>query len=266
MRVFYWWVISLMVFLFGCTPNLNNTLKDKPEVLQTQKMFQALIHNDFSVVRTFLTSEANQATRDEVLKDLAKRVPNQEPESVNILGWHENKMKSFVTGQVQKSSDATIEYYYGDNRWILTQAQFIEQDNQLKAQSFRMDFLNQSQAEKPWYSLAGLSNSQFVLFALTLMSLCFIVYVAVQCYRMPSFKRKWWWFAFCVLGVIQFGIFELSNTSQINFNLSPFVFLSPLRYWAFGMTLPIGAVWTFFHLRDLKRAVNDTPSLPIGTV
>lgn len=258
MKYLHWWLLSCVVFLVGCTTDINETSKGRPEVIQTQKIFQAMVHDDVGFVRASLSDEANQATNDETLNNLIKQIPKTPPQSENILGWHFTKIKSAVTGQNRQNSDATIEYYYGDNRWLLVQAQYIGEENQLKAQVFNVQFNNQTSAPKSmsWYSLAGFTTANFFALILSGVSLLFSFYVAIRCYKTPDLKSKWWWIALCIFGVVHLSVSSDTVATSMNFNLLSVIFLSPLRNWAAGISFPLGALWTYLHLRGVGSDHN----------
>ena len=253
MKYLRWWLLSCVVFLVGCTTDINETSKDRPEVIQTQKIFQAIIRNDVAFVRASFSDEANKATSDEALNYLIKIAPKEPPQSENILGWHYTKTKSAITGESQRNSDVTIEYYYGDNHWLLVQAQYIGEENGLKAQIFNLQFNNQSSALKPmlWYSLAGFNTGNYLALIVAVVSLLFSFYVAIKCYKTPDLKRKWWWIAFCIFGVVHLSVSSYAVATSVNFNILSIIFLSPLRNWASGIAFPVGALWTYLHLRGV---------------
>ena len=255
MKYSRWWLLSVFIFLVGCSADINKLFKDRSEVIQTQKIFQAMTREDLSYVRAALSDEANQATNDETLSNLMKQVPKTAPQSENSLGWHYTETKSVVTGLKQRKSDAIIEYYYGDNQWILVQAQYIGDENQLKAQVFNLQFNDKSSDPNsiPWYSMAEFTYGNLLALIVAVVSLLFSIYVAIKCYKTPDLKHKWWWIAFSVFGFMYLSMSSQGVATNVSFNVSSLIFLSPLRVWAAGIIFPLGAVWTNLHLRKIAR-------------
>lgn len=254
MRRFYVSLLLLVLALSGCDQEaLFEEFVPKEESILAKQLIAKLAAKDFPAIEAQLDAKLRTPDLRGKLEELARLLPEGDPKSVRTVGAHTSSMNSVTT------YDLTFEYEY-TNAWIIAFARLEGRDGKVTLQAIHLTPARQSLEATNRFTFAGKGLLHYVIFALAIVIPVLVIYALVLCARTTIPKRKWLWFLFIAVGLVQLqfnwatGAFGIK---PISFALlgAGFVKAGPVAPYVFNLAFPLGAV-IFLAKRSSFRKAN----------
>ncbi len=241
MRVFQTVFACALLLLAGCDQQaMIEKFAPQQEVSKAKQLVTQLAARDFASIEAQLDTTLRTPELQSTLERLAKIVPTETPRSINIVGAN-----TFSSGEVT-NYNLTLEYEYSSS-WLLTNVQLVRNGTQVVVTGFHLQPEQTPLKEVNRFTLSEKGFLHYLFLLLAAVIPIFIVYVLRLCYKTPALKRKWLWYVFIAVGMIQFSInWSTGETSiqLISFLLLGAGFLSsgPFAPVVLSFALPVGAI------------------------
>ena len=248
-------VLFLLAALVACDQQaVIDRFTPKEEAAFAKRVLAQVAARNFAEVEKQLDSGLRGPNVLDSLEQMSQQFPAGEPKSIRTVGafTNENKTTSVVTYSL------TFEYEYPSS-WLVAQVILQRRGGELAILGLHANRMDHSLEESNRFSLAGKSATHYVIFALAIAIPIFIVYVLVLCFKTPIPKRKWPWYIFIALGLVQISFDWTSGA----WSIQPISFLllgagfhqsSPVGPLVLAIALPIGALVFLVGRRSLGRA------------
>jgi hypothetical protein len=210
------------------------------EAAEGQKIIALVAARDFGAIEGRLDSSLRTPDARAKFDQLADYMPKGQPKSVTTIGAHTSR------GETDARYDLTYEYEY-EKTWMIASVVLHRKADRLLIEGFHVNLTPQSQKTLNAFNLSGKGTLHFVFLALATFIPLFIVATLVVCYRTVVAKRKWLWYLFVALGLVQFSL----NWTTGALNIQPISFLllgagfaqaGPYAPLVLTFGLPIGAM------------------------
>jgi uncharacterized membrane protein YfbV (UPF0208 family) len=235
-------IFALLILLIsGCSQEaLLEKFIPKEESALAKELIAKLAIKDFTAVESRLDAKLRTPDIREKLNQMQQVLPPGEPKSVRTVGSQTHQFDAVTTYKL------TYEYEYPDG-WVLASTVLERRDGQITLQGIHFLPAKQSLAVTNRFTFEGKGRAHYIVFALAIVIPLFVIYALVLCARTNIHKRKWLWFLFIAVGLIQFQ-FEWTSGAwsiqPISFTLlsAAFVKAGPMAPYIFTLPLPLGAI------------------------
>ena len=230
-----------LLLLAGCNQQaLIDKFAPQEEVGKAKQLVVQLAAKDYGAIQAQLDTKLRTPDLQETLERLTKTIPTENPKSINIVG-----AQTFTNGDVT-NYNLTFEYEY-TNSWLLTNVQMVRSGSQLVVTGLHIQPEQTSLKELNRFSLSEKGFLHYVFLVLAVAIPLFVVYVLRLCYKTPGIKRKWLWYVFIAVGMIQFSLnwtTGATGVQPLSVLLLGASFLSsgPFAPVVLSFALPIGAI------------------------
>jgi hypothetical protein len=220
--------------------SLFEKLIPQEEAAEGKKIIAQVAARDFESIEPRLDVSLRTPEARQELNRLAEYIPKGEPRSISTIG-----ARTF-RGQTDTRYDLTYEYEY-EKSWMIASVVLHRKAGQLFIEGLHVNLTPQSQKELNAFSFSGKGSIHFAFLALAVAIPFFILATLVICYRTAVTKRKWLWYIFIAIGLVQFSL----NWTTGAFNIQPVSFLflgagftqaGPYAPLILTFALPVGAV------------------------
>ena len=221
------------------------------EAAEGQKVIAQVAAGDFTSIEGRLDASLRTPDARDKFNQLADYIPKGQPKSITTIGAHTFK------GETDTRYDLTYEYQY-EKTWMLATVVLHRKANQLLIEGFHVNLTPQSQKSLNAFNLSEKGPLHFAVLGLAVLIPLFIVATLVVCYRTTIPKRKWLWYLFVGIGLVQFSL----NWTTGALNIQPFSFLllgagftqaGPYAPLLLTFGLPVGAVVFLARRRSLAN-------------
>jgi hypothetical protein len=205
-----------------------------------QKVIALVTARDFETIEGRLDASLRTPDAREKLSQVADYIPKGQPKSISTIGVNTFK------GETDIRYDLTYEYEY-EQTWMLASVVLHRKAGQLLIEGFHVNLVPKSQKTLNAFNLSGKGLLHFAFLGLAIVIPLFVVTTLVVCYRTTIAKRKWLWYLFVSLGLVQFSFNWTtgeSNIQPISFLLlgAGFTQAGPYAPLVLTFALPVGAV------------------------
>ena len=169
------------------------------ESTEAKKFIALLAARDFAAVENQLDSSLRDPATRAKLEQVAAQIPTGEPKSITTIGAHTNKVNSDITYSL------TYDYEY-PQAWMVANVVLERKGASLRVSGVHVTPTRQSQKSINEFQLTGKGFINYFFLALAVLIPVFIVATIVACKRTAIEKRKWLWFVFIALGLVQFSL------------------------------------------------------------
>lgn len=239
-----------------------NKFIPQEEAAEGQKLIAQLAARDFNAIEPRLDVVLRTSDAREKLNQLADYIPRSSPKSVATIGAHTFK------GTTDTRFDLTYEYEY-ETTWMIANMVLSRKADQLLIEGLHLNLVSQSQKTINAFALRDKGALQIGFLVITAVVPLFILATLVVCFRTVVAKRKWLWYLFIAIGVVQFQL----NWTTGALNIVPVGFLllgggftraGPYAPYVLAFALPIGAI-VFLACRKSLASRPDVGSATEGT-
>jgi len=187
------------------------------------------------------------------LEQMAQQFPAGEPRSIRTVGafTSKNTTSNAVTHTV------TFEYEYPGS-WLLAEAVLQRRDAELVVLGVQVKRLERPLEESNRFSFAGKGIAHYAFLAIAVAIPLFIAYALAVCLKTPIPRRKWLWYIFIALGLVQVslnwtsGALSIQPISLLLLGAS-FYRSGPVGPIVVSFALPLGAVVFLARRRSLVK-------------
>jgi len=257
MRLFLIPLLSLLA-LVGCDQQaMFEKFAPKEEVAVAKRLIAQIAARDFPRVEAQLEEKLRTAETTEMLGRLAAQIPPEEPKTISVVG------ANTFTNDKATTYNLTLEYEYARS-WMLASVVLQRNGPQLAVIGIHMQPETQSLKEAHRFTLRGKSLIHYLILFSAMAVPLFIIYALVQCYRTPVPKRKWAWYLFIAVGLVQVSL----NWTDGAMNVQPISFLllgagfrmsGPYAPLILTVALPIGAAVFLSRRQEMLEQKADQP-------
>jgi hypothetical protein len=210
------------------------------EAAEGQKVIAQVAARDFEAIESRLDVSLRTLDAREKFNQLADYLPKGRPKSISTIGVHTFK------GESDTRYDLTYEYEY-EKTWMLASVVLHRKAGQLLIEGLHVNLTPQSQKALNAFKFSEKGPLHYAVLILAVVIPLFIVATLVVCYRTTIAKRKWLWYLFVALGLVQFSFNWTTgawNIQPISFMLfgAGFAQVSQYAPLIFTIGLPVGAV------------------------
>lgn len=253
--------IVLCTCLLGCDQAalMKKFVPEQDEV--SAKQYVALLRQGKfdQIQRDFDPRYVDSNFRD-TLAHMAAVFPDQTPESVKVVGFHDSRRDGNGT------LDITLEYQF-PNKWVLANIDILRTDDAATLTGFHVTSAEDSLEHLNRFTLEGKTAVQYLIFALGVGSQLFSLYAFALCIGTKVGKRKWLWALFTLVGASRLAVNWA--TGQWTYTLLAVCmpcFLAnhpPYGPWTVAAYFPLGAV-LFIEKRWRMKTAGELlpPSTP----
>lgn len=260
LRYYFFALIFPAIVLCGCDQKkLMESLVPKEDISVAQQYMEFLRTHNFQAIKNDLDpSLLNDPSLDEDMAHTASFLPEDEPLSSKVVGFH-----------VQKSAEGTdrhvtLEYHFPDRR-ILANVATRTSPSGLAVIGLEVNVLPDSLENIHRFTFSNKPPVCYAVLPFLLLIPLLIFYTLVKCI-LDKPRRRWLWVLFII-----FGIGSLSvnwTTTEPSFDLLSFqlfgagVFSELYGPWVFSVSLPVGAVVYLLYRRKKigHERIDLTPS------
>lgn len=219
------------------------------EAAEGQKIIALVAARNFESIEGRLDASLRTPDAREKFNQLGDYIPKGQPKSISTIGAHTFK------GETDTRYDLTYEYEY-EKTWMIASVVLHRKVGQLLLEGFHVNLTPQSQKALNAFNLSEKGPLHFAVLGLAVVIPLFIVATLVVCYRTTIAKRKWLWYLFIALGLVQFSL----NWTTGAWNIQPVSFLvlgagftqtGPYAPLVLTFALPVGAVVFLARRRSL---------------
>ena len=162
----------------------------------------------------------------------------------------------------------TYEYEY-EKTWMLASVVLHRKAGQLLIEGFHVNLIPKSQKALNAFNLSEKGPLHFAFLGLAVVIPLFVVTTLVVCYRTTIAKRKWLWYLFVALGLVQFSLNWTTgawNIQPISFLLLGAGFTQAGPYAPLVLTFALPVVWLCSSPKENRWpcAVMPNPSLKLS--
>lgn len=253
MRVFRYFLISTFLLLAGCNSSkLLEKMAPKQDVALAKHYIDDVKTGRFSEIQSNLDPSIHSGDIDAVFTKMSSAIPAGSPIDVKIVGVRIGEFSA------SKVVDLTFEYSYPENKWVVSNVAFKEQDGKKTIIGIHVYQLPDSLEHLNRFTLYGKSAWHYVFFAMAIIVPLFIVFTLIKCIQEKEMKRKWLWVIFIIFGFVEFVI----NWTTGQMTLKPIAIglfgagaiSQPYGPWMVSVYIPVGAM--LFWLRRMRRFRN----------
>ena len=210
------------------------------EAAEGQKVIALVTARDFESLEQRLDISIRTPDARDKFSQIADTIPKGQPKSVSTIGAR------VFHGETDTRYDLTYEYEY-ENTWMIANVVFQRKAGTLFIQGVHVAPTPKSQKELNALNLSEKGLLHFAFLALAVVIPLFIVTTLIVCYRTVVAERKWLWYLFIAIGLIQFSL----NWSTGTWNIQPVSFLllgagftqsGPYGPLILTIAFPVGAV------------------------
>ena len=242
--------IALLTTLTGCiSPSALRKAEQQDEAV-ARSYVDLLRNNKLDQIEAAFDPTTAPNDIGDLLVQMEKEFPPQEPLSVKLVGGHKYSVKDNSTTSV------TLEYEF-PQKWMAADITVQQIDGVSRITGFYVRNLKMSVEEYNRFTLRGKNLEQYTVLLLSILSPLFCVYAFIVCLKTKIDKRKWLWLIFVFLGVGEFGV----NWSTARSILTPFSVHLPsggaqaaqFSPWIVYASLPLGAILFLYKRHDLAK-------------
>ena len=247
-RSVHHFVLCVVLLLAGCDQQAwLDRFAPKEEVEFARQFLTHFASRDFTAIEQQLDpSILNRDTRLK-LEQVADQFPAYKPTAMETVGAETHTNQKLVTYKL------TFQYQY-PAKWLLAHVVLERTDGKLWVAGVHVTPLPGPLQEINRFTFTGKGVLHYIVFALAVAIPLVVVTTLVVCTRTPIPRRKWLWYLFIALGVVQFSL----NWTDGAWGVQPLSFMllgagftkaGPVAPWIFTVAFPLGAVVFLFRRR-----------------
>jgi len=243
--------------LVACSQQeLIDKFTPQAESAYAQKLFTDLRAGHYDAVKNALAPGLRKPDIDGKLAELAASFPPGQPKSVHVVGANTSTMSK--NGEPATTRyNLTYEYEYAGS-WVLANIVLKRDQAGLQVLGLHTEARSRSLEASSGFSLAGKDARHWAFLALVTAIPLFCVYAFVMCVRTPNLEHRWLWAIFTLVGFVSVSLNW--NTGELGFRPLSFQLLGAgvlqngYGPWLMSISFPLGAVWSLWKRRALRKA------------
>lgn len=234
-------LLLTLLTLTACDPQAAlESFVPQAESAQAKKLVALLAARDFAAVESQLDPALRTPDLRAQLTQIAERIPPGEPKSITTIGARTTKTDQGIRYSL------TYDYEYARS-WLVAEVEMEKTGEMLRVSGVHVTPTRQSQKSLHAFNLADKGAVHYAFLALAVLMPVFIVATLVACKRTPIPKRKWLWYIFIALGLVQFSLNWTTGETHVwflSFLLlgAGFSRAGPHTALLLSFALPVGAV------------------------
>jgi len=206
-----------------------------------------------------LTQASKPLTSGNTLVKMAQVIPAQTPESIKVVGVHENVFHGHNDSETT-TTNITLEYQF-QSKWLLINVATQKKGGVSTVVGFNVNPITDFLENINKFRLVGKNPLQYSVFVLAILIPLFTLYALILCIRTKIEKKKWLWVLFVMLGLAKFSVDWTTGQwglTPLSFQLLGAGAFAPLYgSWVISISLPLGAVIFMLKRKGLSKQQNN---------